>query len=166
MSYPVYPPTNPYAPAPADSRHLPRYGATFGEAVQRYFTKYATFSGRASLSEYWWVALFNALVGIVAAVTLIMSGALDIDPASAEMPPGTALAMLLVNLYGLGTLIPTWALTVRRLHDANFSGWLFLLVFVPVLGGLTVLILTLMTTNPAGARFDKGHAWPASYPAS
>ena len=58
---------------------------------------------------------------------MIMSGALDIDPASAEMPPGAALVELLVNLYSLATLIPTWALAVRRLHDANFSGWLCLL---------------------------------------
>ena len=166
MSYPAYPPGNPYAPPALDSLQLPRYGATFGEAVKRYFKKYATFSGRASLSEYWWVALFNAIVGIVAVVAMIMSGALDIDPASAEMPPGAALVELLVNLYSLATLIPTWALAVRRLHDANLSGWLCLLVLVPIVGFVAVLVFTLMTANPAGARFDKGQAWPAGSPTS
>lgn len=164
MSYPAYPPGNPYAPAVPDSLSLPRYGATFGEAVKRFFKKYATFSGRASLSEYWWVVLFNAIVGVVAAIAMIMSGALDIDPASAEMSPNATLVELLVNLYGLAIFIPNWALTVRRLHDANFSGWLCLLVLVPILGSLVILILTLMTANPAGARFDKGQAWPAGQP--
>jgi uncharacterized membrane protein YhaH (DUF805 family) len=164
MSYPVYPPENPYAPAPQDSLALPRYGATFGEAVKRFFKKYATFSGRASLSEYWWVMLFNAIVGIVAAVAMIMSGALDVDLASTEMPPAAALVELLVNLYGLAVFIPNWALAVRRLHDANFSGWLYLLGLVPILGSLVVLILTLMTANPAGTRFDKGQPWPAGQP--
>lgn len=164
MSYPVYPPDNPYAPATPDSLSLPRYGATFGEAVKRFFKKYATFSGRASLSEYWWFVLFNAIVGIVAVVAAIMSGALDIDLDATEIPRRAALVELLMNLYGLATFIPMWALTVRRLHDANFSGWLCLLVLVPVLGSLVVLILTLMTANPAGTRFDKGQPWPTVQP--
>src|SRR6185312_8282818 len=40
----------------------PLYGASFGQAIKRFFTKYATFSGRASRSEYWWVQLFNFII--------------------------------------------------------------------------------------------------------
>ena len=164
MSHPAYPPGNPGSSTPQDPLDLPRYGAGFGEAVKRYFKKYATFSGRASRSEYWWIAVLNALVGIVAVAAMIMGGAFNFEPNSAEMPPGAIPGVLLLTLYGLATIIPGLALMVRRLHDGNFSGWLVLLPLAPLFGSLAILILALMPSNPAGARFDKGQAWPTGQP--
>jgi hypothetical protein len=43
----------------------PLYGATFGQAISRFFKKYATFSGRASRSEYWWWVLASAIISAV-----------------------------------------------------------------------------------------------------
>ena len=88
MSHPAYPPGNPGSSTPQDPLDLPRYGAGFGEAVKRYFKKYATFSGRASRSEYWWIAVFNALVGIVAVATMIMGGAFNFEPNFRRDAPG------------------------------------------------------------------------------
>ena len=51
----------------------PLYGATLGQAVKRYFTKYATTSGRASRSEYWWATLAVGLVNLVFAILLVVS---------------------------------------------------------------------------------------------
>ncbi|MFJ6415532.1 DUF805 domain-containing protein [Paeniglutamicibacter sp. NPDC091659] len=166
MSYPANPYGNHDASTAQDSLDLPRYGASFGEAVKRYFKKYATFSGRASRSEYWWVALFNALIGLVAVAIMAMGGAFNVPVNSTEMPPGAVPGVLLLTLYGLATFIPSLALVVRRFHDGNFSGWLYLLALVPFFGSLVVLIFVLMPSNPAGARFDKGHAWPAGQPTS
>lgn len=137
----------------------PQYGASFGEAVRRYFTKYATFAGRASRSEYWWVALFNLMVALVALALLIVGGALDIEPDSTEMPLGVVPGLLVLTLYGLATIVPNLALTVRRFHDGYFSGWLLLLALVPFVGEIVVLILVLMPSHPAGERFDKLWAW-------
>lgn len=68
--------------------------------------------------------------------------------------PGAIIGFILWGIWGLATIIPSIALGVRRLHDANFSGWLLLLVLVPFLGALAILVFTLLPSNPAGQRFD------------
>lgn len=67
-----YPPQNPYGQQPASTGPggepplwAPYYGISFGGAVTRFFKKYATFSGRASRSEFWWWYLVNVVVAIV-----------------------------------------------------------------------------------------------------
>jgi len=122
--------------APLDK---PLYGASFGQAIQRFFQKYAIFSGRASRSEYWWMALFNFIIAIVLAIISSLS---------------TILYAILALIYGLGMLIPGLAVGVRRLHDANMSGWLLLLGLIPFIGGIILLVLTLLPSSPQGERFD------------
>jgi len=63
--------------------------------------------------------------------------------------------VILLIAWGLATFIPSLALTVRRLHDGNFSGWLVLLALVPFLGALALLVMTILPSNPAGQRFDQ-----------
>ncbi|PHM44543.1 membrane protein [Xenorhabdus mauleonii] len=90
---------------------------------------YATFSGRARRQEYWMFYLFQIIV--IFALTLIGS---IIDE---------SLGAVFYVIYAVATLIPSLAVTVRRLHDTNRSGWWFLLVFVPV-AGLAVFVFTLL----------------------
>ncbi|HXD28596.1 MAG TPA: DUF805 domain-containing protein [Arthrobacter sp.] len=133
----------------------PLYGAGFGQAIKRFFTKYATFSGRASRSEYWWVQLFNFI--IVAVLYGVAMGMMvgSIDTTTGELTgAGFAVPLFILGLYGLAVIVPIIALTVRRLHDANFSGLLYLLVLVPGIGGLVILVLSLMPSVPEAARFD------------
>ncbi len=91
------------------------------DAVKSVFTKYATFRGTASRPEYWWWTLFSVVVtGVINA----FQGDLD--------NPNTA-ASTLGLVWAVGTLIPGLAVTVRRFHDAGFSGkWLFTLL-IPVI---------------------------------
>lgn len=70
-------------------------------------------------------------------------------------PGPSAVGYLLSAVWGLGVLVPSLALAVRRLHDVNLSGWLLLLGLVPVLGGIAVLVMALLPPNPAGQRFDQ-----------
>lgn len=74
----------------------------FMDAVKTCFTKYADFNGRASLPEYWWFFLFLIVASI------ILSG----------------VSGLLANIFSLATFVPFIAVTARRLHDSNKSGWL------------------------------------------
>lgn len=134
----------------------PLYGASFGQAVSRFFKKYATFSGRASRSEYWWVQLFLWLISIVPGI-LIAAGSAD-AASNGQYVTSNALGVIglvLAFLIAIATVIPTLALTWRRLHDANLSGWFYLLILVPGVGGLIIFILSLLPSNPAGARFDQ-----------
>lgn len=132
----------------------PLYGASFGQAVSRFFTKYATFSGRASRSEFWWVTLaFFILYGILGGI-LGATGSIHPDGTFHVEGLGLVVAIIWV-LISLAVIIPNIALTVRRLHDGNFSGWLYLLHLIPSLGSLIVFILTLLPSKPEGVRFDK-----------
>ncbi|QOT21583.1 DUF805 domain-containing protein [Paenarthrobacter sp. YJN-D] len=155
MSYPQQPQqTQPYA-AQAGEPPLwaPYYGAPIGAAVKRFFKKYAAFSGRASRSEYWWVALVLGVVGFVLQLlTGILGAAGSTTTSTGTIPgPGAAVGLILVLVFYLAVLIPSLALLVRRLHDANLSGWLALLVVVPIV----VFVLSLLPSNPAGQRFDQ-----------
>jgi uncharacterized membrane protein YhaH (DUF805 family) len=133
---------------------LPHYGISFGGAVVRGFKKYATFTGRASRSEYWWWALFTFLtyfvLGLLAfAVGMATSRDGGRTPGALAIPP-----IILFAVFFLGIIMPTLALTVRRLHDAGYSGLLALLLLVPYLGGLIMMIFALLPSSPAGVKYD------------
>lgn len=133
----------------------PYYGASFPVAVKRFFKKYATFSGRASRSEYWWWTLVAIAVSIVLNIIIGAGSTSSSLAGTANAGPGSIFGTILLVIWGLATLVPSLALTVRRLHDGNFSGWLVLLALVPFLGALAVLVLTILPSNPAGQRFDQ-----------
>lgn len=137
----------------------PYYGAPFPVAVKRFFKKYATFSGRASRSEYWWWTLVSVAVSIVLNI-IIGAGAAATTTASSlsstpALGPGAIVGYILLVIWALATIVPSLALVVRRLHDGNFSGWLLLIVLVPFLGALALLVFMILPSNPAGQRFDQ-----------
>lgn len=101
-------------------------GRSFGEAISVCFSNYATFSGRASRSEYWFFYLFTFLVGIVGGI--FESG-------------GAAAVSAIIQL---GILVPTLAVTVRRLHDTNRSGWW---LGGPALGLVGFVILAMIVSG-------------------
>ena len=82
-----------------------------------------TFSGRSTRKDYWMAYLFNIIAIFVLA---IIANSID--------------APWLVGLYALAEIIPGFALTIRRLHDINKSGWSILLSLIPIVGGLILLI--------------------------
>lgn len=92
--------------------------------------KYATFSGRARRKEYWMFVLFNAIAYFVA-------GMLD------GIIGGGAIA----GLYGLAVLLPTLAVSVRRLHDTNRNGWWLFVTLIPVVGEIWLFVLMIMDSS-------------------
>jgi uncharacterized membrane protein YhaH (DUF805 family) len=134
----------------------PWYGISFPKALARFFKKYVAFSGRASRSEFWWVVLWSVVISIV--ISLI-GGAVDGAAGTHQDQYGNGpFENTLSGLWGLATLLPSIAIQMRRLHDANFSGWFWLLVFIPVLGWIALIVLSAMQSNPAGQRFDRPEA--------
>ena len=93
-------------------------------AVRACIHKYATFDGRAARSEFWWftlaVVIGNVIFSIIAGIT------------------GLGLISL---VYSLAILLPSIAVGVRRLHDLDKTGWLYLVVLVPLLGALYLIYL-------------------------
>ncbi|MEY4313328.1 MAG: hypothetical protein RLZZ319_837 [Actinomycetota bacterium] len=102
-------------------------------AISTVFRNYATFRGVAPRSEYWWWALFTAIV--TNAITFV-EGFVSPDSAHPTMA-GTALSFLGL-IFALGTLIPSLAVTVRRFHDAGFSGKWLLLYVIPAIAFIMV----------------------------
>ena len=152
MSYQPYPSnTAQPSPPPLD---LPDYGIGFVDAVKRGFKKYATFTGRASRGEYWWWFLFTFTGYLVLGLLAFIVG--TATSRDGGRTPGL-LALPLIILFAVflfGILIPTLAVTVRRLHDAGFSGWLALLLLIPYLGSLIMMIFALLPSSSAGVKYD------------
>ncbi|KUP26928.1 DUF805 domain-containing protein [Kocuria rhizophila] len=123
------------------------------QAVKNFVRRGTTFSGRASRSEYWWIALY----------TVLLSGAYVLAEdrgylAWPDVDGGFAIALLLLSLVLLLAVVLlaifTAALSVRRLHDCNLSGLWFLLILVPFLGSIALLIMAALPPDPRGVRFD------------
>lgn len=100
--------------------------------------RYADFSGRSRRKEYW---MFQLLI-IVVLVLLITVGIAIAAMTGAGGEPSAAFWLVLgvAGLMWLGIIIPTIAVQVRRFHDQNHSGWMFLLNFIPYVGGLVVIV--------------------------
>jgi uncharacterized membrane protein YhaH (DUF805 family) len=105
----------------------------FSEAVRSGFSKYGDFSGRAARSEYWFWTLFILLLfaGLLVGMTIMESVLGKI---------GSVLFGVAIVIVALGIFVPSLAVTVRRLHDTNSSGWWYLLCLIPYAGGLILIV--------------------------
>ena len=99
----------------------------FQESIQTCFRKYADFTGRASRPEFWWFVLFLFVAGIVAAT----------------------IHQALYWVFWLATLLPAIAVTARRLHDTNRSGWWQLISFVPLIGTIVLIVFLVQPAQTA-----------------
>lgn len=125
--------------------HFKNWGLTvnyYADAMRRYFD----FEGRASRTQYW---LFSAVyLGI-----LFIAALIDISIDENQRDPDTFFtsAVLLTHL------VPSIAISVRRLHDINKSGWHLFLALIPLVGFIVVLIFmcTPTQTNEGPAQEHK-----------
>ena len=92
--------------------------------------KYAVFSGRACRKEYWMFVLFSFIITFALG---FIEGIAGIGPENVSF---------LAIIYGLAVLIPGLAVSVRRLHDTNRSGWWLLIGLVPLIGAVVLLVFT------------------------
>ena len=104
---------------------------------------YANFNGRARRKEYWMYTLIFTVL-LIALMTIMFSVLSFSDETGIESGPGVYLTVILVIVFLFAHLIPSIALTVRRLHDTGKSGWWYLIVFVPYLGNFVIFIFTLI----------------------
>ncbi len=102
---------------------------SFGDAIVTVFRKYADFTGRATRSEYWWWALFSAIVSSAL-------GALNLATPEGVIAVGSSLA----GVWSIAVLVPSLAVAVRRLRDAG-RAWTDLFWILLPIAGLIVLIV-------------------------
>ena len=104
--------------------------------------KYADFTGRSRRMEYWMFTLINIVVVLV--LELLMFASFTTTRGSAM----GALFAILFAVYGLAALIPSLAVGARRLHDIGMSGWLMLIGLIPAVGGIALIVLCALDSNP------------------
>jgi uncharacterized membrane protein YhaH (DUF805 family) len=120
--------------------------------------KYADFSGRARRKEFWlfWLFLigiqivFSVLIGIVAGPAAAVAD--PADPFAALNGPAKALYGVF-GLVMLGLLIPSIAVSFRRLHDTNRTAWWVLLGLIPFLGALVLFVFYLLDGTPGPNKY-------------
>ena len=111
---------------------------SFSEAIQSVFSKYATFSGRARRSEYWYFVLFN----------LIISAMLSIGVNITANSSFNWVLQGASGLFSLAVLIPGLAVAWRRLHDIGKSGAWYLLNLIPLVGSIILLVWCCQDSQP------------------
>ena len=116
------------------------------------YKKYADFSGRATRQEFWFFTFFFLI-----AFALLLTAEITIATAT---PFDTYTT--LVGLYMLASIFPILAVTVRRLHDTDRSGWWYLLNFIPF-GSIVLIVFLCLDSSPGQNRFG---ANPKLEPAS
>ena len=99
--------------------------------------KYAVFDGRAHRTEFWLFFLFSFIISFFLGVIVGLVGSL----------------WFITTLYALAVLIPGLAVSVRRLHDTNRSGWWILTGLVPILGWIALLIFYVEDSRPGANQY-------------
>ncbi|MEA2950467.1 MAG: hypothetical protein QOI40_5797 [Alphaproteobacteria bacterium] len=113
---------------------------SFTQAIANGFQNYVNFSGRAARSEFWYWFLFAILVSIVAGIIdAVLFSSSGLSPVS--------------GLIGLALILPGLAVSVRRLHDLDRSGWWILLGLIPLIGGIILLVWDCMRGTIGPNRF-------------
>jgi uncharacterized membrane protein YhaH (DUF805 family) len=111
--------------------------------------RYAEFSGRSRRTEYWMFFLFQILIMVAFWILMALAGGsalmMGSDPNALAAAGG--FVMIVFALYGLVSLaliIPAIAVTVRRLHDTNRTGWW---VLAPIAGYVIMLVGAVMAAS-------------------
>jgi uncharacterized membrane protein YhaH (DUF805 family) len=111
----------------------------YSDGMRRYFD----FRGRSTRSQYWLFSLTVVLLGIIGIV-------LDAAVLGSSNPAAFTALVYVVHL------VPSIAVTVRRLHDADKSGWLVLLLLVPLVNLVCYVVFGCLASTPGANRFGPG----------
>lgn len=121
---------------------------------------YANFQGRARRREYWMFTLINTVILIllqipVQGAALAMAAQSETEGSATPGFVGITLVFaILLMIYALAVLVPSIAVTVRRLHDSGKSGWWYLLNLIPF-GSLVVLVFCLLDSEPGTNKWGR-----------
>ena len=109
--------------------------------------KYLLFNGRASRKEFWTVMLFSVLISFALQLLYTLGFAISDNL-------GLLLALPFV-IFSLGMVIPQLAVSVRRLHDTDKSGWWLVLSFIPIFGTIALIVLFSLASSAGDNRFGE-----------
>lgn len=123
------------------------------------YRRYADFSGRSQRKEFW---MFQLLVFIAVFVLQIVAGGLAIGGGESAGGVLGGIGVLVLVVFALGSFIPSLAVTVRRLHDLDKSGWTILFGLIPLVGGIILLVFYCTEGTRGPNRFGPDPKDPAN----
>ncbi len=146
------------------------------------YRRYFDFSGRSRRKEYWMFALLNVIVSTIFYAIMVAGGGAGLLTAASMDPTLAAAGDPFANvgplfwigfigfcLWALATVIPSIAVTVRRLHDRNLTGWLYLAVciaqfipFVGIIAAIALLVVMVLPGTPGPNKYGFDPKQPAS----
>jgi uncharacterized membrane protein YhaH (DUF805 family) len=94
--------------------------------------RFAQFVGRAGRAEFWWFFLANLIVSVILSL----------------LSRASVIFMVLYIIYGLAVIIPSIAVSIRRLHDTGKSGWFLFLYLIPLVGFIILVVFFATAGNP------------------
>jgi uncharacterized membrane protein YhaH (DUF805 family) len=133
----------------SQSRYLDGAPVSFGEAVTAALRNGFTYRGRASRSAFWWFFLAVTLGYVAIWLIAVLLTATTSRTGAGLIVGLLSLAMIYPGLAG-------FALTVRRLHDTDRSGWWYLIGAVPYVGVIILLVILAGQGTPGPNRYDEG----------
>ena len=102
-------------------------------ATKTVLNSYAKFEGRSGRVEFWWYVLAYIIIAVLVAIVEGIIGLGD----------------LLSNILALALLVPSIAVSVRRLHDIGKSGWWYLINLIPLVGWIVFIYWAAQPSGPA-----------------
>ncbi|MBB3824208.1 DUF805 domain-containing protein [Xanthomonas arboricola] len=115
--------------------------------------RYADFEGRSRRKEYWMFMLLQAIILVV--LTIMFGIAAAVMGGDGNPGPLAWLVFAIMMIVVLAMMVPSIAVTVRRLHDQDKSGWFYLISFVPYVGGLVVLVFMCLEGTPGPNQYGE-----------
>lgn len=117
------------------------------EAYKNFWKKYVDFEGRTTRSEWWWVTLCNFIIFFLLLIPMIFSFINGFATTVNYYPAHGVILALLAMIYFLAILVPSIAMNVRRLRDADFHWALIFISFIPYVGGVVLFVLLQMPSK-------------------
>ena len=108
------------------------------EEYKTMWKNFAVFDGRSTRRDYWMAVLFNFVISLAIGV---VAGVINLG--------------FISILYSIATIIPSLAMLVRRLHDTNKSALCILLSFIPLIGGIILLVFLCQGSVEEGNKYGE-----------
>jgi hypothetical protein len=125
------------------------------------YRRYADFQGRSCRMEYWMFTLLSVIVATVAVVFMVTAGVASAGN-DGQAGVGLWVGIALLVVWGLGSIIPSIAVQVRRFHDQDRTGWMVLLGFIPYVGGIIVFVFMCLQGTRGPNRYGPDPLDPSS----
>ncbi len=104
------------------------------------------FDGRARRREFWMFCLFSFIISIILSIVDSVLGNKIVNGYGSSTG-------ILGSIFSLVVLIPSLAVTVRRLHDTNHSGWWWFLMLIPIIGWIVILVFLFTDSTPGDNKY-------------